>query len=171
MPFEIVRLDRWQEAAAAYVNKSCQVLSADISVLAQARQQSGEPDKHMILPEVASRQLIGPAIRQGDEDWFSVVRWTLYALIAAEELGVTSANVDAMKASKNAKVRRLLGLDMDLGGKLGLGADWTQRVIRQVGNYGELFERNLGLKSPLKLERRLNGLASQGGLHYAPAFR
>ena len=171
MPFEIVRLDRWQEAAAAYVNKSCQVLSADISVLAQARQQSGEPDKHMILPEVASRQLIGPAIRQGDEDWFSVVRWTLFALIAAEELGVTSANVDAMKASKNAKVRRLLGLDMDLGGKLGLGADWTQRVIRQVGNYGELFERNLGLKSPLKLERRLNGLARQGGLHYAPAFR
>jgi general L-amino acid transport system substrate-binding protein len=171
MPFAIVRLDRWQEAATAYVNKSCQVLSADISVLAQARQQSGEPDKHMILPEIASRQLIGPAIRQGDEDWFSVVRWTLHALIAAEELGITSANVDAMKASKNAKVRRLLGLDMDLGGKLGLGADWTQRVIRQVGNYGELFERNLGLKSPLKLERRLNGLASQGGLHYAPAFR
>jgi general L-amino acid transport system substrate-binding protein len=171
MPYEIVRLDRWQEAVAAYINKGCQALSAELSVLAQARQQSGEPDKHTILPEVASRQLIGPAIRQGDDDWFSTVRWTLYALIAAEELGVTSANVDAMKASKNAKVRRLLGLDMDLGGKLGFGADWTQRVIRQVGNYGELFERNLGLKSPLKLERRLNGLASQGGLHYAPAFR
>ena len=171
MPYEIVRLDRWQEAVAAYINKSCQALSAELSVLAQARQQSGEPDKHTILPELASRQPIGPAIRQGDDDWLSVVRWTLFALIAAEELGVASANVDAMKTSKNAKVRRLLGLDMDLGGKLGLGADWTQRVIRQVGNYGELFERNLGLKSPLKLERRLNGLASQGGLHYAPAFR
>lgn len=171
MPYEIVRLDTWQEATAAYINKGCQVLSADVSVLAQARQRFGEPDKHMILPEVASRQLIGPAIRQGDEDWLSVVRWTLYALIAAEEMGITSDNVDAMNASKNATARRFLGLDMELGRRLGLSPDWTQRVIRQVGNYGELFERNLGLRSPLKLERRLNGLAGQGGLHYAPAFR
>jgi general L-amino acid transport system substrate-binding protein len=171
MPYEIVRFDTWQEAAAAYINKSCQVLSAALSMLAQARQQSGEPDKHMILPEVAGRQLIGPAIRQGDDDWLSVVRWTLYALVAAEELGITSANVDAMSSSRNARVRRFLGLDMEPGRKLGLSPDWTRRVIQQVGNYGELFERNLGLRSPLKLERRLNGLASKGGLHLAPAFR
>lgn len=175
MPFEVARFDRWQEAAAAYINKSCQVLSADIAMLAQARQQFAEPDKHMLLPEIASRQPIGPAIRQGDEDWFSVVRWTVYALIAAEELGITSANVDAMKGSRSPSVRRFLGLDVEPAReperRLGLGADWTQRVIRQVGNYGELFDRHLGSKSPLKLERRLNNLAGQGGLHYAPAFR
>ncbi len=171
MPFDLVKFDKWQGAVAAYTNKACQVLSADLSVLALARQQLAVPENHVILPEIASRQLIGPAVRQGDEAWFSVVRWTIYALIEAEELGITSANVDVMKGSKNAKVRRFLGLDLDLGRRLGLSADWTQRVIRQVGNYGELFERHLGPKSPLKLDRRLNNLASHGGLHYAPAFR
>jgi general L-amino acid transport system substrate-binding protein len=171
MPFELSKFDSWQDAAMAYTNKSCQVLSADVSVLAQARQQFADPGDHIILPEIATKQLVGPAVRQGDEDWFSVVRWTIYALIAAEELGITRANVDAMKASGNAEVRRFLGIDMDLGRRLGLSADWTQRMIKQVGNYGELFERHLGLKSPLKLERRLNNLASHGGLHYAPSFR
>jgi general L-amino acid transport system substrate-binding protein len=171
MPFDLVKFDKWQEAVAAYTNKACQVLSADLSVLALARQQLAVPENHIILPEVASRQPIGPAVRQGDEEWFSVVRWTIYALIAAEELGITSANVDLMKGSKNPMVRRFLGLDLDFDHRLGLSADWTQRVIRQVGNYGELFERHLGPKSPLKLERRLNNLASHGGLLYAPAFR
>ena len=171
MPFEVSKHDTWQDAAMAYTNKSCQVLSAGVSVLAQARQQFAEPGDHIILPEIARKQLVGPAVRQGDEDWFSVVRWTIHALIAAEELGITRANVDAMKASGNPEVRRFLGLDMDLGRRLGLSADWTQRMIKEVGNYGELFERHLGLKSPLKLERRLNNLASHGGLHYAPAFR
>ena len=171
MPFEVSKHDTWQDAAMAYTNKSCQVLSAGVSVLAQARQQLAEPGDHIILPEIAKKELVGPAVRQGDEDWFSVVRWTIHALIAAEELGITRANVDAMKASGNTEVRRFLGLDMDLGRRLGLSADWTQRTIKEVGNYGELFERHLGLKSPLKLERRLNNLARQGGLHYAPAFR
>jgi general L-amino acid transport system substrate-binding protein len=171
MPFELSKYESWQEATSAYFNKSCQVLSADVSGLALARQQFPEPGEHIILPEIASKHLVGPAVRQGDEDWFSVVRWTLYALIAAEELGITSANVDAMKASGSAETRRFLGLDSQFGSRLGLPADWTQRVIRQVGNYGEMFERHLGLKSPLKLERRLNNLASHGGLHYAPSFR
>ncbi len=171
MPFELSRHDSWQDAVMAYTNKSCQVLSADVSILAQARHQLAEAGDHLILPEIAQKQPIGPAVRQGDEAWFSVVRWTIYALIAAEELGITRANVDAMKASGNAEVRRFLGIDMDLGRRLGLSADWTQRMIKEVGNYGELFERHLGLKSPLKLERRLNNLASHGGLHYAPAFR
>jgi general L-amino acid transport system substrate-binding protein len=171
MPFEVSKHETWQDAAMAYANKSCQVLSAGVSVLAQARQQFAEPGDHIILPEIAKKQLVGPAVRQGDEDWFSVVRWTLHALIAAEELGITRANVDAMKASGNPEVRRFLGLDMDLGRRLGLNADWTQCAIKKVGNYGELFERHLGLKSPLKLERQLNNLASHGGLHYAPAFR
>jgi general L-amino acid transport system substrate-binding protein len=171
MPFELSKFDKWQDAVAAYTNKSCQVLSADVSLLGLARQQSADPGEHMILPEIAARQLVGPAVKQGDEDWFSIVRWTIYALIAAEELGITSANVDTMKGSTSAEVRRFLGIDTDFGRRLGLSADWTQRMIKQVGNYGEIFERHLGLKSPLKLERRLNNLATKGGLHYAPSFR
>jgi general L-amino acid transport system substrate-binding protein len=165
------KFERWQDAAMAYTNKVCQALSADVSILALARQQFTDPGDHIILPEIATKQLVGPAVRQGDEDWFSVVRWTIYALIAAEELGITRGNVDAMKASGSAEVRRFLGIDMDLGRRLGLSADWTQRMVKQVGNYGELFERHLGHKSPLKLERRLNNLAGHGGLHYAPSFR
>jgi len=171
MPVDLIKLDKWQDVVAAYINKGCQVLSADASALAITRQQLPDPDEHIILPELASKHLVGPAVRQGDEDWFSVVRWTLYALIAAEELGITSANVDTMKGSGSGDVRSFLGLDLDLGKRLGLSADWTQRIVKQVGNYGELFERHLGPKSPLKLERRLNNLASNGGLHYAPSFR
>jgi general L-amino acid transport system substrate-binding protein len=171
MPYELSKFDKWPDAVAAYTNKSCQVLSADVSVLGLARQKFPDPSEHMLLPEIAARQLVGPAVKQGDEDWFSVVRWTIYALIAAEELGITSANVDAMKGSTSAEVRHFLGVDTDFGRQLGLSADWTQRMIKQVGNYGEIFERHLGLKSPLKLERRLNNLATKGGLHYAPSFR
>jgi general L-amino acid transport system substrate-binding protein len=171
MPYQLSKHDSWQDAVAAYTNKGCQVLSADVSLLAQARLQLAESGDHLILPEIAKKQMVGPAVRQGDEDWFSVVRWTIYALIAAEELGITRANVEAMKASGNGEVRRFLGIDIELGRHLGLGADWTQQMIRAVGNYGELFERHLGLKSPLRLERRLNNLASHGGLHSAPAFR
>lgn len=171
MPYDLARFPHWADAAMAYANKSCPVLSADVSLLAQARQQLPEPGDHLILPEIASKQLVGPAVRQGDEDWFSVVRWTIYALVAAEELGITRSNVEAMKTSSSPEVRRFLGVDMDLGQRLGLSADWTLRVIKEVGNYGELYERHLGLKSPLKLERRLNNLSVKGGLHYAPSFR
>ena len=171
MPFELSKFDKWPDAVVAYANRGCQVLSASAGVLASARQKLSDPSEHLLLPEFASKQPVGPAVRQGDEDWFSVVRWTIYVLIAAEELGVTAANADAMKGSGSAEVRRFLSAEMDLGRRLGLGADWTQRIIKQVGNYGELFERHLGLKSALKLERRLNNLAAKGGLHYAPPFR
>jgi general L-amino acid transport system substrate-binding protein len=171
MPVDLIKFDKWQDVVVAYTNKGCQVLSADASTLAITRQQFTDPDEHIILPEFASKHLVGPAVRQGDEDWFSVVRWTLYALIAAEELGITSANVDSMKGSGSGDVRSFLGLDLDFGKHLALSADWTLRIVKQVGNYGELFERHLGPRSPLKLERRLNNLASNGGLHYAPSFR
>jgi general L-amino acid transport system substrate-binding protein len=171
MPFELSKFDKWPDAVMAYANKSCQVLSADVSLLALARQEFPEPGEHTVLPEFATRQPVGPAVRQGDEDWFSVVRWTIYALIAAEELGVTSANVDGMRTSGSPQARRFLGADLEFGQRLGLSADWTLRTIKQVGNYGELYERHLGLKSPVKLERRLNNLAIKGGLHYAPSFR
>lgn len=171
LPVDLQKFDKWADAKAAYATKGCQVLSANLSALAAARQQLPDAAEHIILPELASKQLVGPAVRQGDDDWFSVVRWTIYALIAAEELGVTSSNVDAMKGSTSPEVRRFLGVDLDFGKRLGLSPDWTQRIIKQVGNYGELFDRHLGLKSSLKLERRLNNLASNGGLHYAPPFR
>jgi general L-amino acid transport system substrate-binding protein len=171
MPFELSRFERWQDATMAYVNKGCQVLSGDIAMLALARQELPDADDHIILPEIAARQTVGPAIRQGDDDWFSVVRWTIHALVAAEELGITSANVEAMKGSANAQVRRFLGLETEFAERLGLAPDWTQRVIKQVGNYGEVFERDLGAKSALKLERRLNNLAGNGGLLYAPPVR
>ncbi len=171
MPVELIKFDKWPDVVAAYTNKACQVLSADISRLALTRRQFSDPDEHIILPELATKHFVGPAVKQGDEDWFSVVRWTLYALIAAEELDITSANVDAMKTSASEEIRGFLGVDLDLGKRLGLSADWTQRIVKQIGNYGELFERNLGAKSPMRLERRLNKLAGNGGLHYAPSFR
>ena len=171
MPMELAKSDKWSDAVMAYADKSCMVLSADVSTLAVARQEMPDGNDHVILPEIAARRPIGPAVRQGDEEWFSIVRWGLYALVAAEELGISAGNVDAAKSLASTEVRRFLGLEVDVGKRLGLSADWTQRIIRQVGNYGELFERHLGQKSPLKLERRLNNLASNGGLHYAPSFR
>ncbi|HEU4381494.1 MAG TPA: amino acid ABC transporter substrate-binding protein [Hyphomicrobiaceae bacterium] len=169
LPFDLQKFEKWADAKTAYATKSCQVLSANLSALASARQLLPDGSEHIILPELASKQLVGPAVRQGDDDWFSVVRWTIYALIAAEEFGINSGNVDTIKGSATGEVRRFL--DLDLGKRLGLSPDWTQRVIKQVGNYGELFDRHLGIKSSLKLERRLNNLASNGGLHYAPSFR
>jgi general L-amino acid transport system substrate-binding protein len=171
MPLELVKFDKWQDAIRAYADKNCQVLSADLPELASARLGFGDVSEHVILPEVVAKRPVGPAVREGEDEWFSVVRWTLYALIAAEELNITSASVDVARGSTNVAVRRFLGFDMNLGKRLGLGADWTQRIVRQVGNYGELFERHLGHKSPLKLDRRLNNLAGHGGLHYAPSFR
>jgi general L-amino acid transport system substrate-binding protein len=171
MPFDMVKFENWPDAVMAYASKTCQVLSADVSTLALAREGLADANEHVILPEIATKQPVGPAVRQGDETWFSVVRWTLYALIAAEELGITSANVEGTKGSGSGEARRFLGNDTELGRRLGLSADWTQRIVRQVGNYGELFERHLGQKSPLKLDRRLNNLSSKGGLHYAPSFR
>jgi general L-amino acid transport system substrate-binding protein len=171
IPFEPVRFDKLSDAVMAYADKGCLVLSADVTTLALVRQELPDAGEHVILPEFASKQPVGPLVRQGEEEWFSVVRWTLYALIAAEELGVTGANVDMLRNSGSGEVRRFLGAELDLGGRPGLSADWTQRIVKQVGNYGELFERNLGQKSTLKLERRLNSLSSRGGLHYAPSFR
>jgi general L-amino acid transport system substrate-binding protein len=168
---ELVKFAKWSDAVMAYANKSCMVLSADVSLLALARQDLPDLNDHLILPEMVTRQPIGPAVRQGDDEWFNIVRWTVYALVAAEELGIGAATVDAARNSNSSDVRRFLGVEADLGSALSLSADWTQRVIRQVGNYGEMFERNLGQKSPLRLDRRLNNLASKGGLQISPPFR
>ncbi len=171
MPVELAKFEKWSDAVMAYADRSCIALSADLSTLALARQELGDVNDHIILPEIASRRPIGPAVRQGDDEWFSIVRWSIYALVAAEELGISAANVDTAKSAGSSEVRRFLGVDVDLGKRLGLSADWTQKIVRQLGNYGDLFERHFGQRSPLKLERRLNNLATKGGLHYAPSFR
>ena len=129
------------------------------------------PDEHAVLPDVISKEPLGPAVRQGDDQWFNLVKWTHYAMINAEEMGVTQANVDDRVKSTAPDVRRLLGVEGDFGKGLGLTKDWGYRIVKHVGNYGESFERNVGEGSRLKIKRGLNMLWSKGGLQYAPPIR
>ena len=147
------------------------MLTGDVSLLAQVRSKLKVPADHIILPELITKEPLGPAVRQDDAQWFAVVRWTLMALIEAEELGLTSANVDAQRASTDPGIRRFLGLEANLGQALGLPRDWAYQVVKNVGNYGEIFERTLGMKSDLKLARGLNNSWTKGGLMYSMPFR
>ena len=171
MRYLMVTATRWDDLVKAYAGDRCTLLSSDISSLALEREHLANPADHMLLPELISKEPMGPAVKQGDEQWFSIVRWTLMALIQAEELGLTSANVDEQRSLPQADIRRFMGTDSNPGQGLGLANDWTYQVVKQVGNYGELFERNLGVKSPLKLERGINDLWTRGGLMYAAPFR
>ncbi len=171
IPIELVKLEGWAEAAQAYEQKSCQVLSGSVSRLAAARARLQAPVDHLMLPELAARHAVGPVIKQGDEQWFSIVRWAAYALFAGESLGVNSANADQLKSSPSPEVRRFLAGGVDLCRHLGLQDGWPQKIVRLVGNYAELYERSLGAKSPLRLDRQLNNLVGKGGLHFAPSFR
>ena len=129
------------------------------------------PDDHIVLPEIISKEPLGPSVRKDDVEWFQIVQWTHYALITAEELGVTQANVDEKLKSDNPAIRRLLGVEGSYGEGLGLTNDWAYRIIKAVGNYGEIFERNVGQGSPIKIARGLNALWNKGGLQYAPPIR
>ncbi|MGV8929134.1 MAG: amino acid ABC transporter substrate-binding protein [Brevundimonas sp.] len=163
-----------EAARAAYAREDCDVLSADISALAAARTTLSNPDQHAILPDVISKEPLGPAVKSGDEAWTSIVRWTLNALIMAEELGVTSDNVDKTASeSPNPAIRRLLGVEGEIGPMLGLRKDWAKAAIAAEGNYGEIFSRNLGTDSSLDLARGLNAQwnARPGGLIYALPIR
>ncbi len=171
MRFTTITFDKWDLAVEAYLNERCTALTADLTALALVRAAIDQTGEHQLLPELLTKEPLGPAVKQGDPQWFGIVRWVLFALIAAEEHGVSRANVDAMRQSPIAAVRRLLGTDGDLGASLGLSRTWAYDAIRQVGNYGELFERNVGMRSPLKLERRVNDLWSKGGLMHTPPFR
>ena len=130
-----------------------------------------QPDEHIVLPEIISKEPLGPSVRQGDSQWFTIVKWVHYALINAEEAGVTQANVDKMLESTNPDIRRLLGKEGEFGKGIGLEGDWAFKAIKQVGNYGEIFERNVGAGSRIKIARGLNGLWNKGGLQYAPPIR
>jgi general L-amino acid transport system substrate-binding protein len=162
-----------QEATnKAYFAGRCQAYTTDASGLASIRnKEAASPDDHLILPELISKEPLGPAVRRGDDEFFAIVKWTVYALLEAEENGITQANVDQLKSSTDPVVQRLLGTSEDTGKLLGLDKDWAYRAIKAVGNYGEIFERNVGPKSALKLPRGVNNLWNKGGLMYAPPVR
>ncbi len=172
MTYKAVVFDTHDATAAAFDKGRCDVLTSDQSQLYGLRTHLSKPEDAIVLPEVISKEPLGPVVRQGDDAWLNIVKWTFNAMIEAEELGLTSANADDMKAnSKSPAVRRILGLE-GIGGKgLGLKDDWSYQVIKQVGNYGEVFKRNVGADSPLKIERGLNALWSKGGIMYAPPLR
>lgn len=173
MTFNAVVFEKQEEADAAYDAGRCDAYTTDASGLYSIRLKMTNPDDSLVLPEIISKEPLGPAVRQGDDQWESVVRWTHYAMLIAEEFGVTQANVDEMKTSENPEVQRLLGVGegVDFGTPIGLTKEWAYNVIKGVGNYGESFERNVGEGSPLKIARGLNALWSKGGLQYAPPIR
>ena len=171
MKYEAVTIETNDEARQNYLSGRCDVYTTDASGLASTRSTFPDPANHVILPEIISKEPLGPATRHGDDLWSDIVTWVYYATVTAEELGVTSANVDEMKSSKNPEVLRLLGVEGNQGEELGLSADWAYQIIKQVGNYGEIFERNIGPSTPIGLERGLNALWTEGGLQYSPPFR
>ncbi len=171
MSFEAVVVDSSEASAQAFDNNRCDVLTSDTSQLAALRTQLGDPSSAVILPEIISKEPLGPVVRQGDDEWFNVVKWTLFAQINAEEFGITSDNVSDMMDSTAPAVQRLVGTDGNMGEILGLDDDFVVDVISQVGNYGEMFARNVGPNTPLGLERGVNALWSNGGILYAPPFR
>ena len=171
MKLEAVVFATDEEATKAYDTGRCDAYTTDSSGLYSERLKMSVPDDNIVLPEIISKEPLGPAVRKDDIQWFEIVQWTHYALITAEELGVTKANVDAMLKSPNPNIRRLLGVEGDFGKSLGLANDWAYQIIKAEGNYGEIFERNVGMGSPIKIKRGLNALWTKGGLQYAPPIR
>lgn len=159
------------ESTVIYDTGRADVYTTDISGLAARRTTLSDPSAHIILKEAISKEPLGPSVKQGDQQWADIVRWTLFALINAEELGITSKNVDEMLKSSNPSIKRLLGVEGNYGEKFGLDKAWAYNIIKKVGNYGEIYERNVGVNTPLGLERGLNALWTEGGLMYAPPVR
>jgi general L-amino acid transport system substrate-binding protein len=171
MPLKVLAFGTAEESLKAYDDRKCDVLTSDVSQLYAERLKLAAPDSHMILPEVISKEPLGPAVRQGDDQWFNLVKWTLYSLINAEELGVKSAAIEDALKSPNPKIRRLVGTEGEFGQQLGLANDWAARAVGAVGNYGEIYERNVGTQSRLSIPRGVNALWTQGGIQYAPPVR
>ena len=171
MQYKAVVFDTSDQTLAGFEANRCDVLTSDQSQLYALRTKIKNAANTVVLPEVISKEPLGPVVRQGDDQWFNIVKWTLNAMINAEELGVSSKNVDAKKSDKNPAVARLVVGTGDMGKKLGLDNDWAYRILKQVGNYSEIFERNVGSGSPLKISRGLNALWNQGGILYAPPIR
>ena len=172
MSFNLVAFEKADEVVAAYDAGRCDVYTTDRSGLAAQRGKLTNPDNHVVLPEIISKEPLGPVVRQGDDVWFNIVRWSLNAMINAEEMGITSGNVNKMTYNKITPAEaRFIGKEGKFGAELGLADDWASQIISQVGNYGESYERNVGPNTPLKLDRGVNALWSQGGILYAAPIR
>ena len=171
LEYEIVAFEKADEVVAAYDAGRCDVYTTDQSGLYAQRLKLTNPADHTVLPEIISKEPLGPVVRQGDDQWFNLVKWTHFAMVNAEELGITSANADEMKNSENPAIKRVLGVEGEFGAALGVGNDWAFNIISQVGNYAETFNRNVGPDTPLAISRGTNDLWSKGGLQYAPPIR
>jgi general L-amino acid transport system substrate-binding protein len=171
MKYEVVAFATADETFKAYESGRCDAFTTDASGLYAERLKASAPDDHIVLPEIISKEPLGPATRQGDAQWTDIVRWTHMAMVNAEELGVTKANVDQMKNSANPEIKRLLGTEGKFGETVGLPNDWAYRIIKLVGNYGESFDKNVGSGSPLKIQRGQNALWSKGGQQYGIPVR
>ena len=171
MKYEVVAFQGIDETVKAYESGRCDAISTDMSQLVSYRLKMTDPAEHVLLPEVISKEPIGPYVRQGDDEWFDIVRWAVFALVNAEELGVTKANLAEMLKSENPEIRRLLGVEGKFGVGLGLTPDWIARIVKHVGNYAESYERNLGSGSRINLPRGINNLWSKGGIQFAPPVR
>jgi general L-amino acid transport system substrate-binding protein len=171
MKMKPVVIESTPELTKAYLAGRCDVLTSDASQLASHRSTFPKPDDHMILPEIISKEPLAPVVRHGDDKWYDIVNFSVLAMIAAEELGITSKNVDEMLKSKDPKIKRFLGVSPGNGKSLGLDENWAYKIVKYVGNYGEVFERNVGANTPLKIQRGLNAQWTNGGLMYAPPFK
>jgi len=169
--YTVVAFEKADEVVAAYDAGRCDVYTTDRSGLAAQRTKLSEPDDHIVLPEIISKEPLGPLVRHGDSQWGDVARWTLNCMINAEEAGISQANIGDMATSNDPNIKRILGTEGDLGGKIGLENEFCANIITAVGNYGESYNRNVGPDTPLKLERGVNALWSQGGLLYAAPQR
>jgi general L-amino acid transport system substrate-binding protein len=172
LKYKPVVFEGFEASFKAFFAGRCQAYTTDASGLASIRNKEAQkPEDYIILPEIISKEPLGPMVRRGDDEWTAIAKWVIHALMEAEEYGITQANVDQMKTNDNPSVQRILGTGEDSGKLLGLDKDWAYRAIKSVGNYGEMFERHVGPKSPLKLPRGLNNQWNKGGLMYAPPIR
>ena len=171
MKYKAVPYEQNSEVRPSYLADRCDVYTTDASGLAATRSTFPNPSNHKILPEIISKEPLGPAVRQGDDQWADIIRWVYNATVTAEEKGITSANVQSMMTANDPEILRLLGVEGSQGEELGLNKDWAYQVIKQIGNYGEIFERNIGINTPIGLARGLNDLWTRGGLQYSPPFR
>ena len=171
MKYEVIAYSGLDETIQAYEAGRCDAYTTDASGLYAQRLQMQKPDDHMVLPDIISKEPLGPSVRQGDSQWMTIVKWVHYALINAEEAGITQKNVDEMLTSKNPDVIRILGKEGEFGKGIGLNNDWAYQIVKAVGNYGEIFDRNVGAGSRIKIDRGQNNLWTKGGLQYAPPIR
>ncbi len=171
MTYKGVVFESNDEVANAFATGRCDAFTTDASGLASERSKFKNPDQYMILPEVISKEPLAPAVRHGDDQWLDLVKWTVYALLEAEELGMNSKNIDSFKKSKNPSIKWFLGVNKGNGKSLGVSEAWAYNIIKKVGNYSEIFESTVGSNTPLKLERGLNALWTNKGLMYAPPLR